>query len=69
MVGGSPASSTTKTGRHGIAEILLDGVKHQKSINLSYCSCMFPFEICSQKLEICKSVCMFIVLAIVVEID
>ena len=33
---------------------------------LSY-SCMFQIEICSQQLEICKSVCMFIVLAIVVE--
>ena len=31
---------------------------------LSY-SCMFQVEICSQQLEICKSVCMFIVLAIV----
>jgi len=36
MVGGSspgtPASSTTKTGRHDIAEILLKlGLKHQKS--------------------------------------
>jgi hypothetical protein len=28
----SPASSTTKTGRHDIAEIL---IKHQKSINQS----------------------------------
>jgi hypothetical protein len=28
MVGGSPASSTTKTGRHDIVE---SGVKHQKS--------------------------------------
>jgi len=28
---GTPASSTTKTGRHDIAE---SGVKHQKSINL-----------------------------------
>jgi len=38
MVGGSltPASSTTKTGRHDIAEILLKVVlKHQKSINQS----------------------------------
>jgi hypothetical protein len=37
MVGGSlgtPASSTTKTGRHDIAEILLKvALKHQKSIN------------------------------------
>ena len=31
---GSPASSTTKTGRHDIAEILLKvALKHQKSIN------------------------------------
>jgi hypothetical protein len=29
----SPASSTTKTGRHDIAE---SGIKHQKSINQSY---------------------------------
>ena len=35
---------------------------------LSY-SCMFQVEICSQQLEICKSVCMFIVLAIIVETD
>ena len=27
---GTPASSTTKTGRHDIAEILLKGVKHNK---------------------------------------
>jgi hypothetical protein len=33
---GTPASSTTKTGRHDITEILLSesGVKHQKSINI-----------------------------------
>jgi hypothetical protein len=31
MVGGSPASSTTKSGRHDIAEILLKvALKHQK---------------------------------------
>jgi hypothetical protein len=29
---GTPASSTTKTGRHDIAE---SGIKHQKSINQS----------------------------------
>jgi hypothetical protein len=33
---GTPASSTTKTGRHGITEILLKvALKHQKSINQS----------------------------------
>jgi hypothetical protein len=33
---GTPASSTTKTGRHDIAEILLEvPLKHQKSINQS----------------------------------
>jgi hypothetical protein len=33
---GTPASSTTKTGRHDIAEILLKvGSKHKKSINQS----------------------------------
>jgi hypothetical protein len=33
MVGGSPASSTTKTGRHDIAEILLKvALKHKKSM-------------------------------------
>jgi hypothetical protein len=31
---GSPASSTTKTGRHDVAE---SGVKHQKSINQLIC--------------------------------
>jgi hypothetical protein len=31
---GTPASSTTKTGRHDIAEILLKvALKHQKSTN------------------------------------
>ena len=30
---------------------------------------MFQVEICSQQLEICKTVCMFIVLAIIVEND
>jgi hypothetical protein len=37
---GTPASSTTKTGRHDIAKILLiaeSGVKHLKSINQSIC--------------------------------
>jgi len=34
---GTPASSTTKTGRHDIAEILLKvALKHQKSINQSF---------------------------------
>jgi len=33
---GTPASSTTKTGRHDIAEILLKvALKHQKSVNQS----------------------------------
>jgi hypothetical protein len=33
---GTPASSTTKTGRHDIAEILLKvALKHNKSINQS----------------------------------
>ena len=30
---------------------------------------MFQVVICSQQLEICKSVCMFIILAIIVETD
>ena len=35
---GTPASSTTKTGSHGIAEILLKvALKHQKSINPLKC--------------------------------
>ena len=34
---GTPASSTTKTGRHDIAEILLKvALKHQKSIKIKY---------------------------------
>jgi hypothetical protein len=34
MVGGSPASSTTKTGRHDIAEILLKvALKHLKTVS------------------------------------
>jgi hypothetical protein len=32
MVGGSPASSTTKTGRHDIAEILLKVALNTKKI-------------------------------------
>jgi hypothetical protein len=32
---GTPASSTTKTGRHDITEILPSGLKHQKSIDQS----------------------------------
>jgi hypothetical protein len=32
---GTPASSTTKTGRHDIAEILLSGVKH-KNIKINH---------------------------------
>ena len=65
MVGGSlrySASSTTKTGRHDIAEILLKvALKHQKSkINQSYSivsrrktsktnHCMKPYSKCLQK--------------------
>jgi hypothetical protein len=30
---GTPASSTTKTGHHDIAEILLKGIKHNKPTN------------------------------------
>jgi hypothetical protein len=41
-------------------------LEYDSTLLLSY-SCMFQVEICSQKLEICKSVYMFIVLAIVVE--
>ena len=38
MVGGSPASSTTKTGRHDIAEILLKVALNTKNhINLICC--------------------------------
>jgi hypothetical protein len=40
----SPASSTTKTGRHDIAEILLKVVlKHQKSNSLFTYLCMLTF--------------------------
>jgi hypothetical protein len=47
---GIPASSTTKAGRHDIAEILLKvALKHQKSkINQSY-SRMKPYSKCLQK--------------------
>jgi hypothetical protein len=40
---GTPASSTTKTGRHGIAEILLKvALKHQKSkIKSEWSKCSF----------------------------
>ena len=42
---GTPASSTTKTGRHDIAEILLKvALKHQKSINQSYTKFLDPWE-------------------------
>jgi hypothetical protein len=35
---GTPASSTTKTGHHDIAEILLkSGIKHQKSNQIIQC--------------------------------
>ena len=56
---GTPASSTTKTGRHDIAEILLKvALKHQKSFKsinqvvletildlfyIGYCTCLFLF--------------------------
>jgi hypothetical protein len=37
MVGGIPDSSTTETGRHGIAAILLKvALKHQKSLKKSH---------------------------------
>jgi hypothetical protein len=42
---GTPASSTTKTGRHDIAEILLKvALKHQKSINQSIDCCLMSIE-------------------------
>jgi hypothetical protein len=47
-------------------EIIEMQIEHTRLPLLSY-SCMFQVEICSQQLEICKSVCMFFVLAIVVE--
>jgi hypothetical protein len=38
---GTPASSTTKTGRHDIAEILLKvALKHQKSNQIIICFCL-----------------------------
>jgi hypothetical protein len=38
---GTPASSTTKTGCHDIAEILLKvALKHQKSIKINQYSCI-----------------------------
>jgi hypothetical protein len=41
---GTPASSTTKTGRHDIAEILLKvALKHQKSNKKSIKSNIFHF--------------------------
>jgi hypothetical protein len=42
----SPASSTTKTGCHDIAEILIaeGGVKHQKSNQSFFISCKRPRE-------------------------
>ena len=36
---GTPASSTTKTGRHDIAEILLKVLKHQKSLKQKIILC------------------------------
>jgi hypothetical protein len=43
MVGGSspgtPASSTTKTGRHDIAE---SGIKHNKSNQINYSKLVYP---------------------------
>ena len=42
---GTPASSTTKTGRHDIAEILLKVMKHQKSKQIkSYISIIKMYE-------------------------
>jgi hypothetical protein len=36
---GTAASSTTKTGRHDVAEIFAEsGIKHKKSINQSICT-------------------------------
>jgi hypothetical protein len=43
---GTPASSTTKTGRHDIAEILPSGIKNQnQSINQSKTLWIFPIQI------------------------
>jgi hypothetical protein len=42
---GTPASSTTKTGRHDIAEILLKvALKHKKAINQSINQSITLFE-------------------------
>jgi hypothetical protein len=44
---GTPASSTTKTGRHAIAEILLKvAIKHQKSNQINSCSKIVQSEHC-----------------------
>jgi hypothetical protein len=44
---GTLASSTTKTGRHDIAEILLKVVLNSKNIIFSFCHCVVcPFAIC-----------------------
>jgi len=48
----TPASSTTKTGHHDIAEILLKvELKHKKSINQSY---TYTWLFCRIKSTICK---------------
>ena len=51
----SPASSTTKTGRHDIAEILLKvALKHQKSINLTILQYMYLLNIGSQQYDVSR---------------
>jgi hypothetical protein len=53
MVGGTPAFSTTKTGRHDIAEILLKvALKHQQinqSINHREWKSYLPLKDCAAK--------------------
>jgi len=44
-------------------------LSHGTAVPLLSYVCMFQVVICSQQLEISKSVCMFIVLAIIVETD
>ena len=54
--------------KSNITPVLAENSIWNTAVPLLNYSCMFQVEVCSQ-LEICKSVCMFIVLAIIVETD
>jgi hypothetical protein len=64
---GTPASFTTKTGRHDITEILLKvALKHQKSINQNQLNQLIKDLSCNRKIYIKNTAVMLYLCRIVI---